>query len=564
MNSHSVVIKRIRFGCFILVLFAIALAEAVMAAARIRGTNRRYQQGDWITYSSTRFVRQIAIGQELIYFATTGGITRYNFFSNKWEFPWTVSNGLANDNIRLVAPDFNTGYLWCVNDLSISYLEPASQLWYNTFFDEIGLNDRETISSIGFGSDRRVYIVTSQNRWLASDNVTATFNHIDAIDDGSSITWYGAKARAEASLPYLFMSGGYLFDERSHYIDDLHFRHFDITCWVRDRWQNLWLGTWGLGAGKAYLPTSRLEMLKFGLWDQSVETIGKDGDALWLGGIQDEASHAGVTEWFVPDGEPNYYEAYLLTGFSNDQVTSIEADGNTLWLGTRDGLTRYDRKKGIWRTYTVVNHLTDNRINDIAIDDHSVWVATDGGVSEVDKATVGTDSMRIHSVLYPDLGTVTVYDLALQDSLVWMATEMGLFYFDRYKNIGGFFGGQLGPAGEITYAVSVYGDEVWFGTDKEISSFNVKTDKVISASARAFKVKDSVHRILASESAVWIAGNNGVFKYDREHERWVHFTEEDGLPSPVVLSLLLDGDYIWFGTDRGLTRFYWNSPYRSD
>jgi len=89
------------------------------------------------------------------------------------------------------------------------------------------------------------------------------------------------------------------------------------------------------------------------------------------------------------------------------------------------------------------------------------------------------------------------------------------------------------------------------------------------AVAQVHPVKDhplnaAVNRILASRQAVWVATNAGVFKYDRAMQRWVQFTVEDGLADDRVYSIQLDGDYIYFGTARGLTKFYWNSPFRND
>ena len=40
--------------------------------------------------------------------------------------------------------------------------------------------------------------------------------------------------------------------------------------------------------------------------------------------------------------------------------------------------------------------------------------------------------------------------------------------------------------------------------------------------------------------------------------------KEDGFLENHIQDLLLEGDYIYFGTQRGATRFYWNSPYRID
>jgi len=73
-----------------------------------------------------------------------------------------------------------------------------------------------------------------------------------------------------------------------------------------------------------------------------------------------------------------------------------------------------------------------------------------------------------------------------------------------------------------------------------------------------------VYRIRATPSAVWAGTDQGVLKFDRERQRWVHFTTADGLPDNRVRAIHPDGDYIWFGTAAGLTRFYWNSPFRID
>ncbi len=545
-------------------LFVFSIFQSGHAEIRIRETNRNYQQGDWITYSTTRFIRSISIGDRFVYFATTGGITRYNFFSNKWDFPWTISNGLADDNISLVAKDLNTGFLWCSHDLGISYLEPASQYWFNFFYDEMEFGDNDYVTSIGFGNDRQVYLVTASNKWMASDNTSANFNTISQPTNDDFITWHGAREKNSTELPYMFMSGGFLFDERGKYIDDLNFRHFQITSWVKDSWQNLWIGTWGLGAGHGDLATTRLDLLEYGLWDDAVDAIERDGDALWIGGIQGSSQKGGVTEWVIPEQKPNYYETYLLTGFDNDQISSIAVDGETVWFGTHDGLTRYDRRKRIWKTYTVVDHLQNNWVNDVIVGDSSIWIATAEGVSMIPKASAGTDSMRIHSVMQPSLGTIEVYDLDRQQNLLWMGTEYGIFVYDIDKKTGGFYKGTVGPADQPTFAVSVFDDEVWFGTAEGIAGLNSRLKEWLKPPARLYKTNAEINRILASKDAIWAATQNGVLKYDKSRERWVHFTMLDGLPSDEVYSLLLDGDYIWFGTARGLTRFFWNSPYRVD
>ena len=530
---------------------------------RSKGTNRQYRQGDWITYTTTRFVRNIALGQEYVYFATTGGITRYNFYSNTWDYPWTVSNGLPDNNIFLVAQDFNTGYLWCTSESSISYLESASRLWFNTFYDEIGLRGDDDISSIGFGNGR-VFIVSSNGTWYASDNYSANFSPIDFSQNDDGITWYGAKRKREDAIPHYFMSDGFLFDETQNYIDDLQFRHFPITTWLKDEWQNMWIGTWGLGAGRGNTSTQRLELLKFGLWDVTVDAIAKDDDRFWLGGIQSHEEPSGITNWDMQSDDPQYYEAYLLTGFDTDKVTSIAVDGNTVWLGTLDGLTRFDRGKNIWRTYTVVHNLVDNRISDLAVDDQYLWIGTASGVSKLVKSTVGTDSLSIKHIQFHQLGKRQIFDIDLGENELWVGTEIGLFRYDIEKDHGAYYSSYVDPAARPVYALSLYGDELWYGTDEGVAGFNVKTGKRFDPPARFINDDLEINRILADRAAVWVATNSGVYKYDRDAGRWVNFTIEDGLTSNNVYALYLESDFIWFGTGAGLTKFYWNSPYRID
>ena len=125
------------------ILIALSGQAFSQPANRIRSSNRHYRRGDWVTYSTTRFVRHLTIGLNEVFFATTGGITRFNHYTRQWQDPYTQSDGLADEDIYLVAFDLNTGYLWCVTAVGVSFLEPASQLWYNIYYDEMGINAGE-------------------------------------------------------------------------------------------------------------------------------------------------------------------------------------------------------------------------------------------------------------------------------------------------------------------------------------------------------------------------------------------------------------------------------------
>ncbi|HNR66985.1 MAG TPA: hypothetical protein PKN24_02945 [bacterium] len=547
-------------------LLAVALFSSAVIGendVRIRGSNKDYRPGDWITFSTTRFIRSVSIGQECIYFATTGGICRYNFFRNGWESPWTVSSGLADNDVKIAALDNNTGYVWAVTERAICYLDPASNYWTNAYFDELGIFPAK-ISAVGFSDDRQVYLLTSRQEVLVSEAYGAFFSRVDAIDFSKEIIWHSEKAQSAVDMPTFFMPMHYLFDADELTVDDGRLRSWPLTAWAEDSWQNLWIGTWGLGAGRGNLQNYNLEMLPFGLWSSKVGAIAVDSDRLWLAGAQTDPQTSGITVWNPGEGEPEYFEPRLITGFYQDEISSIAVDGETVWFGSRGGLTRYDRQKQIWRTCTQVDNLIDDWVQDIVVDDSSIWVATAGGVSRVVKKTVGTDSLQIRPVMHAALSNLFIYDLEKQENLLWIATEFGIYVYDIATGEGGFFKGAAGPSNQETYAISSFGDEIWFATEEGVAALDSQKKEWLPPPARLYESNLRVYRLLADEYGVWAATADGVRRFDRRSDRWIHYGVEDGLPASAIYAICLDEDYIWFGGEGGLTRFYWNSPGRID
>ncbi len=545
--------------------------SSLFADVKIRGTNRNYQQGEWITYGTTRFIRYISLGNEFVYFATTGGITRFNYYSNRWDFPWTISNGLADNNIFLVAQDSGTGYLWCVTEKSLSCLEPATKYWNNYFFDEMNLGNvynGEAILSLGLGRSGELYVYTKYKEIYKTDYLFVNFDRVEEsinnLTQQNQIKWFGGALEPQrGEMPFFFLPQGYLLDKDNLFISDLNFRDVDITYWIRDSWQNLWVATWGLGAARGDMNVMRMELLPYGLWDETVDAVIKDEDALWVGGIQQHDDIAGITEFYEND-EPVYYEPHFITGFDNDRISSIASNGKAIWFGTDDGITKFNKHNNKWTTLKEIDNLIDNKVTDIVVYGDNLFVSTLRGVSHVYTAAANKDSAYINDILYKSLGEIKVYDLELQKNLLWMATEFGIFIYDIETEKGGYYKGAIGPSDRQTFAVSHYQDEVWFGTEDGVAAFNVETKTWLKPPAKLYETDAEIYKILADKDAVWVATNQGVLKYNRFMGRWTQFTVEDGLPSQNVYSLMLDGDYIWFGTDQGLTKFYWNSPYRTD
>ena len=68
-------------------------------------------------------------------------------------------------------------------------------------------------------------------------------------------------------------------------------------------------------------------------------------------------------------------------------------------------------------------------------------------------------------------------------------------------------------------------------------------------------VSNEVNCIAADSSNVWIATARGVTRWDRQQDRWIHYTMEDGLANDMVNAVAVDGQWVWFATDEGVSRY---------
>lgn len=533
---------------------------------RVYRSNSKYQTGDWVGYTATRWVRTIEVGTEYVYAATSGGIIRYNYYSKRFEAPWTRANGLADNDVYVVAFDEATYNVWCATAVSISCYFPTFQWWENYYYDEHGMPVQEQVVSIGF-DEQFVWILFSDGKYFQGNKQGGGFFRQVSQQDvqEASVQWHGIQEGRKTELPQIFMSEGYMYDPDG-YIQDLRLNRYRISTWIFDKWGKYWVGTQGLGLGVAEVRIDQLEMMNPGPWIQDVKALALDrqNDVMWIGGIESFIGETGMTAWNRSENKWIHYQAKYISELINDKVNRIAIDGDFVWFSTEFGLARYDTHKDSWKTFDVFSHLTDEFIFDVAVDDSNVWVGTRNGVTRISKYSLAKDSLLVEHISRSALLDVPVYDLDIMGNLVWMGTEYGVYVYDKRKKIGGFQAAAGGPTSEPVQAVCVYGNQAWFGTSHGVEVYDVNKKKWLGVPFRLIEAVDNVNFITADDDAVWVGTERGVYKFDRRGERWVHFTVEDGLLHNRVTSIVLDGDYVWFGGPEGLTRFYWNAPYRTD
>ena len=90
--------------------------------------------------------------------------------------------------------------------------------------------------------------------------------------------------------------------------------------------------------------------------------------------------------------------------------------------------------------------------------------------------------------------------------------------------------------------------------------------RMAQAAADGLDLVDQANRAGLNRAIPALAAvvDNGLMLTERKTGRKRIFNEFDGLLSVYINALVPDGDYLWIGSDQGLTRFMWVNPDRVD
>jgi ligand-binding sensor domain-containing protein len=67
--------------------------------------------------------------------------------------------------------------------------------------------------------------------------------------------------------------------------------------------------------------------------------------------------------------------------------------------------------------------------------------------------------------------------------------------------------------------------------------------------------------VAADSTRVWIATESGAFRLRSDTGMWKRFWTTDGIIDDLVQAVCLEGEYVWFGTRRGASRYHLASDF---
>lgn len=483
---------------------AIFASLTILCFVPAKSTDTR---GQTVTFADFGRVNYIASSMNYVYFATTEGVLRFDKMEYVWKEPLTGSLGPFGKNVQRIWVD--------TFDEHIIKLTSDGLSEYNALFETW-----TSISEIPDLNNDAVHIQAPQILYVPPE-----FNYADV---GLLVDRYG--------------------------------RQFEITDVLDDRSGSMFIATWGHGPAMAGLTSAFMEFLPYGLLQNRVNAIAYHDGLLFLGGAVVQDFRTGITRFDADYNDFSYIESGTLPEFPAIDVNCLEVTDELVLIGTPEGLYRFDREtERMLHPITGQSGLTDDNVLCLEAIGDSLFIGTEHGLSML---RLDSDSAKF---LFPNkFSNDSFFDLEHVDSSLWIAGSSGAF---RLKLNSGILQQFQDPSlilfGRV-YDVERNRHQLWFCSDGGVVSLDLRTGKSIPYQSHFGNT--NIRSLAVNDSVAAVAGDQGLtLIYHRlDPVRTRDFTVDDGLASNYIYSLFFDGDYLWIGSDRGLTRFWWNNPNRVD
>ena len=250
-------------------------------------------------------------------------------------------------------------------------------------------------------------------------------------------------------------------------------------------------------------------------------------------------------------------------GLPNEHIFAVKVDGPYVWIGTEDGLARYDKRNGQMKSWKEEDGLPFKVVAGIDVDKNTgdVWLGLFGGGLSRFSAGRFDHFHQLNSGVVNDV----VYGVVVLDDHVWAATTAGASRYNTVTGQWNIYTEKNSPMEEIwNYGVSAADGKVYLSIwGSGVLEFDVATenwkdylDPDGEMEIDLYRDDGIVHVITTGNSYVdgilWVSTYFGMCRYDGRHWRG-YYAHETGLPSDFGNAVKGRGaDEAWFATDRGV------------
>ena len=423
--------------------------------------------------SSNSVVEEIIAGEKIIWVASYSGLLRMNLSNgNTHRFVHDENNSqsLISNQINKIIKD-RTGVLWIVTENGVNYSTPKSTLFNliasgSTDFNFISTLKKKNITAICKYGDEKIWIGTTNGLYVLM-NIKSKSQLEKTIEFQGYHIWSLASTDENKLWVGTFGRGLKKYNYQTKKVIDYNIDYPQIKTLslyynkslLADSKKNIWVGYWGVGITRINSMTG-----KYNVWlnepgnpkslsHNDVWVIKEDRfGRIWIGtqggglNLFEDKKGGIFHHWLQTTNNEHSLNSNNI--FSICEARNVKNTNNLetiLWIGTSDGLNRFDVKNnkggsGIYdikienHFYTVKDGLPNNSVNSIIEDNNgNLWLGTGSGISffDVTKKTFSNFSTADGlngTMMNPESV------LKLDSSLMLFGSTKGLNIFDP-KNI---------------------------------------------------------------------------------------------------------------------------------
>ncbi len=519
---------------------------------------RIYQMDDWISYKNSNYVTSFCEGNEFIYFGTSGGVVPYHKYQNEFYDPYTKSDGMSDDYITAVWFDFSTGYLWASNREGVSYLNPTADHWENISNGTLAIPESEKI--IQLGTDNNAVIAHSSNDEYISINKRIGFVQDRINTSETSVNWAPNRIDSVPTLSMYSINPPYRIDPDGTVYDD-NFQEYTVNLFHSDAKLDIYGGIWGLGILTGDKNVKMLEVHPFGPLQNNISTFTITDEQIWVANFKANKSSSpartGISVMNFNTGDWTYYEDRFIPELTTEVVNDVAADREAnIWVGSDQGLSIFISERNRWKHYSMAQGLKDEVVWTIAVEDTVAWIGTPLGLNKI--SLPGFKIKRVY--LTHSKQHMKIFKIVSDKNYVWIGTDNGLYSIDKVSNIVEHYsmnGDKIGidkAVASNVYSIASNDSVTIFSQYDGLYLYNhLNNDFQKCPYVTDYQVID----MDLDMDYLWLGTECGAYLVRLNDFYTEHYRTVDGLAGNIVNHLVIDGEYIWFGTDQGLTRYNW-------
>lgn len=304
-----------------------------------------------------------------------------------------------------------------------------------------------------------------------------------------------------------------------------------INALFVDRDNNIWVGTaWG-GVSMLEATSAKFKLIKHNpgeitdLPNYSVASLSQDKNGnLWIG-----IDGGGVYTMNLQSGAISRYPLDEKKYGRHFKVVSTDSDGD-LWFGTyKNGLLRKRKNSPqieIFKKGDQKNSLPDNEITCIfESKDKTLWIGTNNGLAKYDKAKSQFIRINIPRKL------ITILSIAeTSDGIIWLGTYGGyVLSYNPKTNI--LRNNALPFAARIISDILVYKDSIWIATSGNgLSVYDYKTKKSKTYTETNGLASNYISSLLRDpQGRIWMGTNKGISRLAPTTGEIQNYNTQDGV-----------------------------------